>query len=397
MKLKINGFFAIVKREIVNLSHDSDIRILVLIAPLFYSIFYASLYFNKTETDIPVVVVDQDGSTLSRQFINKLDAHQLISVTHNTADLTEAETLLKNDEVQSIIIIPKDFDAKLRSGRANTLKVLLNTQRFLHSNDINRAINEVGFDYAAESRMKVFNSKGIGAGQAEQMIEPLKEEVRFMYNPMLTYGDFLIPGVLMLILQQTLILGLAQSLAKEREENSLLRWYSDANGSTSAAITGKTIIYFFFFLVYSFFFITFHFWLFEVPSYAPVINTLALTALFLLVSISFTVLIGSFFKSKLGVLQIIAFSSYPFFFLTGFAWPLISFPDPLIWLGDLLPLKPFLAAFLKTFRMGGDVSLINPELKHLAILGVGYSLLAYLRMKYLFLRSVKQESRSPLP
>lgn len=391
MKLKINGFFAIIKREIVNLSHDTDIRILVLIAPLFYSIFYASLYFNKTETDIPVVVVDQDGTTSSRKFINDLDAGQLLRVTYNSSEINEAESLLKNDEVQGMIIIPKDFDANSRSGRHNTVKVLLNTQRFLHSNDINKAVNEIGFAYAVESRMKVFNQKGVGRKQAEELVEPVKEDVRFMYNPMLTYGDFLIPGVLMLILQQTLILGLAQSLAKEREEKTVMKWYRDANGSTSAAIAGKTLIYFCFFAVYAFFFITFHYWLFEVPSYAPVFNTMILILFFLFVSISFTVLIGSFFKSKLGVLQIIAFTSYPFFFLTGFAWPEIAFPEPLIILGDILPLKPFLSAFMKTFRMGGDVSLIIPELKHLAVLGVAYSILAYVRMKYLFARVSKAE------
>jgi ABC-2 type transport system permease protein len=109
-----------------------------------------------------------------------------------------------------------------------------------------------------------------------------------------------------------------------------------------------------------------------------------LTTVFIFINISFTVLIASFFTNKPGVLQVIAFTSYPFFFLTGFAWPELSFPPLMVWLGDLLPIKPFLSAFIKTFRMGGDLGLIIPELNHLFILGVVYTLLAYFRMRWVF-------------
>lgn len=390
MTSRIKGFFAILKRELVDLVKDRDIMILVLIAPVFYSIFYSTIYLNKTEFEIPVAVFDKDETTLSRQYVKDLDAHQLVEVTGRTTDLSEAEDFLKKEKVQGVIIIPDDFEKSIKSGRHVTVKVLLNTHRFLHSNDINKAVNEIGFAWTEQIRMKAFNLKGIPTHQAREMVEPVKEEIRFMFNPMLTYGDFLIPGVLILILQQTLLLGLAQSIAKERQENRLSIWYENGHHSTSAAITGKTIIYFLLFIAYSFFFITFHYWFFDIPSYAPLFQTLILTTVFIFINISFTVLIASFFANKLSVLQVIAFTSYPFFFLTGFAWPELSFPPLMIWLGDMLPIKPFLSALIKTFRMGGDLSLIVPEMNHLLILGVVYTLLAYFRMKWVFAHTQKK-------
>jgi ABC-2 type transport system permease protein len=387
MTSRIKGFFAILRRELVDLVKDRDIMILVLIAPVFYSIFYSTIYLNKTEFEIPVAVFDRDESTLSRQYLSDLDAHQLIEVQGHTTDISEAENLLKKEVVQGVVIIPEDFEKSLKSGRHVSVKVLLNTHRFLHSNDINKAVNEIGFAWTEQIRMKTFNLKGIPTHQAREMVEPVKEEIRFMFNPMLTYGDFLIPGVLILILQQTLLLGLAQSIAKERQEGRLAVWFENGHHSTSAAITGKTIIYFLLFVVYSFFFITFHYWFFDIPSYAPLFQTLILTTVFIFINISFTVLIASFFTNKPGVLQVIAFTSYPFFFLTGFAWPELSFPPLMVWLGDLLPIKPFLSAFIKTFRMGGDLGLIIPELNHLFILGVVYTLLAYFRMRWVFKHS----------
>ncbi len=391
MTSKIKGFFAILRRELIALVKDRDIMILVLIAPVFYSIFYSTIYLNKTEFEIPVVVFDKDESSLSRQYLKDLDAHQLVEVAGHVTDLSEAEDLLKKEKVQGVIIVPEDFENAIKSGRHVTVKVLLNTHRFLHSNDINKAINEIGFAWTEQIRMKTFNLKGIPTHQARDLVEPVKEEIRFMFNPMLTYGDFLIPGVLILILQQTLILGLGQSIAKERQENRLAIWYEDGHHSTSAAITGKTMIYLLLFVVYSFFFLTFHYWFFDIPSYASLFQTMLLTTGFIFINISFTVLVASFFKNKLSVLQLVAFTSYPFFFLTGFAWPELSFPPLMVWLGDLLPMKPFLSAFIKTFRMGGDFSIIVPEMKHLLILAVVYTLLAYIRMKWVFKHTEPEE------
>lgn len=384
MRSRIEGFMAIVKRETVSLYKDPDIRILVLIAPLFYSIFYASIYLNKTESDIPVAVVDECASTLSRKYINDLNAHQLVAVTATPGDISEAEMLLKSEKVQGVIVVPYDFEAQLKAGRHTTVKVILNTQRFLHSNDINKAVNETGFEYAAESRRKIFALRGVQPALSEEMIEPVKEELRFLFNPVITYGDFLIPGILMLVLQQTLILGLGMSMAKERQDGHLGRWFENARYSTSAALTGKTAVYFVIFATYAFFFITFHFNFFGIPFSAPVPQTLAITSLFVFANLSFGVLVGSFFRDKLGVLHVIAFTSYPVFFLTGYAWPDVAFPEALKLLGDIFPLKPFIAAFIKTYRMGADISTVIPELRHLFILAVMYSLLAYGRMRKVF-------------
>lgn len=386
MRSRFEGFMAIVKREIVSLYKDPDIRILVLIAPLFYSIFYASIYLNKTESDIPVAVVDGCASTLSRKYISDLNAHQLIEVTATPSNISEAELLLKAEKVQGVIVVPNDFEAQLKAGRHATVKVILNTQRFLHSNDINKAVNEIGFEYATESRRKIFALKGVQPALSAEMTEPVNPELRFLFNPVITYGDFLIPGILMLVLQQTLVLGLGMSMAKERQDGHIARWFENAKHSTSAALTGKTGVYFVIFTTYAFFFITFHFSFFSIPSAAPVLQTLVMTALFIFANLSFGVLVGSFFRDKLGVLHVIAFTSYPIFFLTGYAWPDVAFPEALKLLGDLFPLKPFIAAFIKTYRMGADISTVIPELRHLFILAVVYSLLAYGRMRKTFLK-----------
>ena len=73
--------------------------------------------------------------------------------------------------------------------------------------------------------------------------EPISTEVRSLFNPGGYYGDFLLPGLLLLILQQTMLIGLAESIARERESNSLKQWLTDTHGNIFAAITGKSLFY----------------------------------------------------------------------------------------------------------------------------------------------------------
>ena len=80
--------------------------------------------------------------------------------------------------------------------RSTEIKLFLNTQRFLHSNDLNKAVNQIALARGEEIRTKIFVSKGFSNAQAKEMSTPLKDEVIFLFNPSEAYGDFLIPAIL---------------------------------------------------------------------------------------------------------------------------------------------------------------------------------------------------------
>jgi ABC-2 type transport system permease protein len=384
MRRRFVGFFAVLRREAIILSKDVNIISIILIAPLFYAFFYTSTYINKSESKVPVAIMDMDRSVYSKEFIRKLDAHKIISVNEVLTDMNSIQDRIYKDDEQSVIIIPKDFESDIKSNRSVTIKVYLNTVRFLVSNDLNKAINEVVQNYHKDIKMKILEQSGYSIDQAKGMYDPLKADLRNLFNPSEAYGDFIIPGILIIILQQTLLIGLSESIAREREKHLLGELLAAANGSRSAALLGKVSFYLFFYLSYSVFFFTVIFAFFKINFTGSFLLLMLFTVLFLTCTIAFCIFISSFFKKKLIALQVIAFTTYPLFFLSGYIWPIQSIPLVLQKVAYIVPAFPFLKAFIAITQMNAPFIDLIPCFTHLCILAIIGIIATYIRMRILF-------------
>jgi ABC-2 type transport system permease protein len=117
MRNRISGFFAVMRREAVILSKDINLISIILIAPFFYAFFYTSTYINKSESKVPVAVMDLDRSVYSKEFIRKLDAHKIIHVNEILTDINTIQDRIYKDDEQSVIIIPENFEKDLKSNK----------------------------------------------------------------------------------------------------------------------------------------------------------------------------------------------------------------------------------------------------------------------------------------
>ncbi len=396
MKTKIKGFWQVFQREVKLIVKDLDLLTIILLSPLFYSLFYGSVYLHKTESEVPIVIVDRDHSAFSRQLIRYLDAHQMLKVAGIETDLEQAKIRLNSWHAQAIIRIPADFERNLKRGGKTDLKIYLNTSRFLPANDINRAVQEVTATMEAGIRLRYFQSRGLNFGQALQQIEPLRVDDRNLFNTRQSYGDFLIPGILALILQQTLLFGLAMSVAKESELNSWHELFSGANGSIWAVIGGKSFVYLALYIAYAAFFFIVDYALLNIPFRGNYLTFLLFSALFLVSVTYLSFFIGTLFQRKIIALQFLVFISYPVFLLSGFSWRLQSMPRALQWIANLMPTTPYLQGMTRITAMGAGWSQILPEFLHLLTLTVLGLILTRLRLKQLLNKTLNASISSPL-
>jgi ABC-2 type transport system permease protein len=384
MHRELKNIYAVVKREIRSIAHDVNLISVLLLAPLFYSFFYGSIYYNKIETDVPIAVVDMDHSDLSQKLIRMLDASQLIKVYDTVQDLPQAKNEVDEGSAQGVVFIPKNFESGLKSGKGTDLKIYLNTTRFLISNDLNKAINEVIATMGMGVRLKYFQAQGYSFEQSKEMIEPVHLDMRPMFNFTESYGDFLIVAILVLIIHQTLMFGLSESVAKERELNTLHELFEESNNSVAAAIMGKGLFYVVLYSAYSFFFFTINFGVFKIRMDGNGF-ALALITLLMLVSITFiSIFISSYFKRKIFALQFLTLTSYPLFLISGYSWPSSSMPVFLQLISYLIPLTPFFNAYQRITQMGAGWNDIVVQIFHLLMLCLLGFTAAYLRMRNLF-------------
>jgi ABC-2 type transport system permease protein len=340
----------------------------VIIAPLLYAFFLGSIYLNKDIDQIRFAVVDYDNSKTSRTLTRMLSTSQKIDMVGYIEDYEDGVHKLMNLEIQGFLVFNDGFEKELKKMEGANLTLYLNTTRFLPSNDLNMAVNEVMLTVSSGIRLKYYEVKGIDSQKAMQLINPVMAEVKPIYNATNSYGGFLLPGLFFLILQQTLLIGLGESVSRDNEKGILSSILSSTPMGVLNYIQGKIAYYVFLYLAYLIIFTAVIFPLFGLPVAGSLISIFILSMVFLITIMLLTMLIGIFVKSQVRMMEILAFTSYPFFLLSGYSWPVSSMPQPLQWLAAIIPTTPMMEAMKRLYVMGGNWSDVSQQFQHLIIL-----------------------------
>lgn len=378
----LSDIYRIALRELDIISEDLDLIIILILSPIFYAFFYSSFYINKIEQKANVAAVDYDKTDISKRFLYMLSATQNVNLTYIFDDEESAKQIFLKNETFAILIIPKNFSKNLATKKGTQVSLILNNTRFLVSNDINKAVNEIAYKLIQDYREKYLYSNGISPSQASLALEPIKIELRNNFNSYDTYGDFLIPGILLLIIQQTLLIGISESVAKEREENLFQEVFSSSH-SVFSYLIGKSVFYL---TLYFSYFLIFFFVISKIISIDDSMHINFLTILVLLIPflasiILFGMFIGSFFKRKILALQFFVFTSYPFFLISGFSWPFDSLPQPLKIFSLALPTTPFFNGICKALYANANLSNVLFETLNLFLIIIALSLSANFRFR----------------
>ena len=369
----------IIKAELDLVISNHSILLTVIIAPLLYASLLGTIYVNKDIEGISFAVVDLDNTPATLELTRLLSASAKINVKGKLHDYNEAVDLLYQQKINGFLVFPKGFEKDLLKLQGAEAKLYLNTTRFLPSNDLNKAVSMVMMTAGSGVRLRYFEAHGINPKHAMELINPVLPEIRPIYNPTNNYGDFLLPGLLFLILQQTLLIGMGESVAEDNERGRFGRYLPGNNGIFSY-LTGKSVYYLFLYFSY---FLIFFWGVYPALGVHPVNNMPAMLTvgmLFALVITMLAILLGSFIKSQMRYMAILAFSTYPFFLISGYSWPVTAMPLPLQWLAQAVPTTHFLHAGVRLAVMNGSWESIMPDIFKLMILFGVFSLLAAWRL-----------------
>jgi ABC-2 type transport system permease protein len=362
---------------------DHSIILTVLIAPLLYAFFLGSIYINKDIDQIRFAVVDYDNSKTTRELTRMLSASPKIDVAGYLEDYKDGVEKLNNLEIEGFVIFTTGFEKQLMRMEGAEVNLYLNTTRFLPSNDLNMAVSKVMLTAGAGVRLNYFQAQGMGTQYAMQRINPVNAEVKPIYNNINSYGNFLLPGLFFLILQQTLLLGLGESVGRDYEKGHLMARLSEGKHGVVNYIFGKTAYYACLYLAYLVLFFMVIFPYFDLPVLGDIVPIMIISATFLLTIMTYSMLIGTFVKKQIRMMELLAFTTYPFFLLSGYSWPLEAMPVPLQWLAATVPTTPMLEAMTRLFVMGGHWDAVLHVFQHLVILlAVSFATLVW-RLFYL--------------
>ena len=244
----IYDLFYIWKQEFRTTFRDQGVLIFFVLVPLVYPLIYSFIYTNETIREVPTVVVDNSRSSLSREYLRKVDASPETSIVAYCADMEEAKLMLKDRKAYGIIYIPAHFSDDIVQGKQTQISIFCDMSGLLYYKALLTANTNVSL--AMNAAIKMERAGNTTARQDEITAYPIEYEDVAIFNPTNGFAAFLIPAVLILIIQQTLLLGIGLSAGTAREHNQfkdLVPINRHYNG-TLRIVMGKGLSYF---MVYS--------------------------------------------------------------------------------------------------------------------------------------------------
>lgn len=337
---------------------DGGVLLLLVGAIVIYSLFYPLPYLNEVVKETAVGVVDLDQSSLSRQLRRWVDAHEATEVVLRTSNLGTLEAAIATGEIAGYLLIPAGFRADVLRGRPTVVVYGGDAGRFMVLKQVLSGFAESAGTLSASIDVRRQMASGLNMPQAIAAQSPVALHLRPLFNTREGYGSYLIPAVFVLILQQTLLLGVGMIFGTDRQRQS--RSGAMESDETPAGLVARFLggcgAYVSLYAVHLIFYFGFSFWLFNIPRAGDPV-ALALFALpFLLAITLFAQMIAGWCGERETSVQALLVTSLLFLFLAGFAWPLALMPAPLLWLAHLVPSTAGIQGFFRLNQMGATLA-----------------------------------------
>ena len=360
------------REEMKQVLKDEGVLIFCIIVPIVYPLLYSWIYNNEVVHEVPVVVVDQSHSQLSRQFIRMCDASPDVKVVSYAGNIEEAKSIVSRQKAKGVYFIPSDFAAHINCMEQGVISVYCDMSLMLTYKAIYQTSVVVTQAMGAEIQKKISGNYT----DREDLIttRPLDFADVPIFNPAGGYGNFIIPAVLMLILQQTLVLGigLAAGTARERNRFEDLVPIHKCYGGVYRIVGGKAMCYL---MIYIFMAAWLTIIVPRIFSFLTLIHwqdLLTLMIPYLLACVFFGMTVSCLVRYRENVMLIMVFVSVPLLFLSGVSWPQSSIPGAWQGISWLFPSTFGIRAFVRMNTLGGTISDVASEVRCLWIQVAAY-------------------------
>lgn len=343
---------------------DRTIFLTMVLSVIFYSFFYPFAYKAERPAQLPIVIVDEEKSPLSKKIINTASQVQNISIAHVDDDFLMAQTMVQRGQADAILFLPDNLSQSIHHGEVGGIGLYLSSAYFLRTQTIG-----AGLVSSLEAVVKEELDKFTHISHKHS--PPLIHQSA-LFNPMSGYGSYIFPAVAPLIVHQTILLGLCMLIGGYRERG----WRASLREFLAIFLAALTLG-----VLSCFYLFGFAFWWHDYPRGGNFWGMLLAVPIFVGCVASMGLLLASFLDSAARAGVVFIFTSIPLFLLTGLAYPLLAMPVMIQTLSWFLPSTHGVQLFVQLNQMGVPVADILPKLVFLFVVMVFNLCWAFWRLR----------------
>nr|WP_283949925.1 ABC transporter permease [Limobrevibacterium gyesilva] len=380
------GAFAAEWRRAIS---DRGVFGLFVLAPVLYAVFYPQPYLGQIVRNIPIAVVDQDGSELGRALTQALQAHGNISVALRASSYREAEEAIFARRAFAIMGIPPDTEKNVLKGVTARLPIYADSTYFILFNRSLQGMLETVQAYAADALAHGARTEGASVQAATRLSQPVELIQVPLFNPTASYSSYVVPAAFVLILHQTLLMGAAMlgGVAFERGGHVARRARASA-----AAILGQGLAHWTLYVPAMLLYFVVMPRVYGFSTLGSVWALAALSIPFILATSFLGQALGLLFRHRETAVLLVLATSLPQFFLVGVSWPAEALPGFLHRARELLPSVNAINGMVRINQMGASLTEVRPDWVRLCALTLLYFVIA---AALAHLRAARASSHAP--
>ena len=232
---------AVMRRETGRITRQPMYFVLMIVLPVVSFAFFALLFNQGAIRNIPIAVLDQDNTTLSRKAVQMIDDTPTAMVAYGIQGMDEGERLMREGRIMAIVQIPAFFEKNILSNSQTRLENYVSgtniTVNGLLSKDIQTAVTT----FTAGIQLQVLMKQGLTQRQAMAQLMPVRFDKHVLFNPHINYGYYLSPSFMPMMLMIFAMLVTIFAIGTELKAGTAREWLDTAGGSVFAALVGKML------------------------------------------------------------------------------------------------------------------------------------------------------------
>ena len=349
-----NAILSVAYKEFLHIYRDRRVLILLLILPPVFTLVFGHAFEAGEMKNVPALLINRDQTERAERFMSLILANTTFAWQTQPPSITDEADLLGHG-VQASLIIPKGWSDSITTGAPTPLRLYLDGSDTNTAEQLEGSVQKTLGDFQLGERQVMIDAlpedvfdlaKKLPVQVRKQfvsMMEPWTTDHKILYNPKTRFIDYVVPGVIGLILQLITVTLMASTLAREREAGTLFQLMVTSLRRREIVL-GKVLPYLAISIVLILFIILLTAWHFQVQFNDP--GALALICfLFLLCSLGMGLLISAISRTQTQAIQFSVFFLLPVFVLSGAFAPLEQLPKPIQYISELFPLTHFCRAF----------------------------------------------------
>lgn len=383
MKKFLKQYYHAFLREFRLILGDMGVLIFLLLLPLAYPIVYSLIYNPELVRDVQLVVVDNDRSTLSRELVRRMDATQGTWVIGYAANLEEAKRAMHEHKAYGILEIPEGFERAVgenKQGKAIMyceMSLMLRYKSLLIS--ATNVMQELGGDITTERVDEIAPlAETISSGD----LMPV-ENIQ-MGNIEGGFDSFIMPGILILILQQALMLavGMCGGALRENPMKAAFNPLGTSRPSVLATMLGQTTTFIVMMIVPVIYVMHYVPLMFKFPMEGNILEEFLFILPMLFSTIGLGFILQGIIRERESIFVVWVVTSLIFLFLSGLTWPRYAFPDIWRFFSDCVPATWGVEGFIRMNTNGASLAQVHTAYTSLWIQAGVYYVLGYLVQRF---------------